>query len=644
MSLFRHFTVWFIVVLSLASTPLYGESSSGVAGRGSDTARYYWRDLNIGGTAEICTLFWRKSQNEGGISATRARPADIPVIAVLRDTLGDANPENDRLTYVWLLTYERPSVDQRLLSAIPFFYWHPDEGPSSDHQRDTRPLLNLAEPEHATVAEFRRDLMQWAALDPSTVPIRAVSRTFRTNEVDEERLHLEESVSYLRQSPASTGEEGLTRKQIETVVARLELRKKLLGGLVSERQAARLGRHTSFQQEETRIRNWEQLRQCADKTGLVFQPLNVGATSGEYAMLSFPLGEPALKSGTSLKPVWKLLDIRDPWRNSRVQATYQRACTSARNLCGGESRLVPLAVYSLNYSRAPLLLVDFSNTEHLRLREMTQRSINEVTAGVLGISHFTNWYYFVAADIYNFYAGRHGAAMNQSARRDCYSQFRVELSIDTHLDPELRAELRQRMEALAINPLESNPSREIASAQKRYAQLQEEARPNGPLEARIENDRRHELVLDTETGKHIAFDQMIHELTFGAYTHRAKPAPQDLEALDRYRRIQYQLAFLDSLVNSGTPPEVSYESARIRNSVAEVSALISDVPSPVMRARATATFERLRELSLDTDLRADCSQAMASIRQPYPDTAASGGGDALGMSFEMSKSKMLHTQ
>ncbi len=46
----------------------------------------------------------------------------VPLVTVLRDTLGDLTPENDRLRYVWPLTYTRPTVRQKLSGAIPFLY------------------------------------------------------------------------------------------------------------------------------------------------------------------------------------------------------------------------------------------------------------------------------------------------------------------------------------------------------------------------------------------------------------------------------------------------------------------------------------------------------------------------------------------
>src|SRR4051812_37083816 len=76
--------------------------------------RYYWQAAPAGTTAELLTLFCHACSPEASGSQ------DVPVVSVLRDTLGDSDPKNDRVLYVWLLTSSRPSLGQRLLSAVPF--------------------------------------------------------------------------------------------------------------------------------------------------------------------------------------------------------------------------------------------------------------------------------------------------------------------------------------------------------------------------------------------------------------------------------------------------------------------------------------------------------------------------------------------
>lgn len=597
---------------------------------------YYWQVTPVQGTAQLLTLFCRAC----GLGNT---DQDLPLVAVLRDTLADSDPENDRVTYVWLLSYARLSIGQRALSAIPFFYWRVGDGSRSAH--DTAPLLDLTAPQHPVLSEFSRDLLQWTALDPMMMPVRATSRAYRTNSSDQERLHLEEAITYLRDAPVSNDDTALTRPQLDTVMARLELRKKLLGGLVPEEAAVRFGAESGFQQERVRSRNWEILRQCAERTGLVFEPLALAGAPDQYAILWFRLQSTPPQTGVSLNPVWKLLNITNPWTDQRLHhgaepslqqwrgRTYIRSFDENGSLLpagtpGGQpAKLVPLGVYGLNYPKLPLLLIDFRDKLHTRRHEMTQRTINEITSGVIGISHFTNWYYYVAADLYDFVVSRHGAAMDRAARLDSYSQFRVELALDRSLDADFRTELEHRLDSLALNPLGATPDRELRVATVRYAELQADAQSNGRLAVRLEKARRAELAAFGESKTKRVAEAVLHDATFGLYTHLAARDDTNLATLDRDRRIRYQLNFLDSLIRTGTQPEVAYDSIRIRAAVNELSGLVPQVQSRDVRARAASALERLGSLSRDAGVQDDCSIALAALRRTAgPVRAASAAG------------------
>jgi len=467
-------------------------------------------------------------------------------------------------------------------------------------------------------------LLQWTVLDGMATPIRATSRAYRANGVDYERAHLQEAISYLRQAPVASGATGLTENEVNIVIARLELRKRLLGGFVSDRRAENLGEREGFEQERIRSRNWELLRQSAERTGLVFEPIGLAGQDSEYGMLWLPSGAAAPAGGTDLGAVWKILNIRDPWTDPRVTSSKGWLFTRS----GDPRPLMPLAVYSLSYSKQPLLLIDFRDKLHLRRHEMVQRAINELTAGVIGISHFTNWYYYVAADLYDFVAGRRGRALDAEARLDSYSEFRTALALDHNLDPELRAEMRRRAESLAVNPLDASPERELETAMVRYDGLQDGADAADML-ARLDTTRRFELATYTESRGARFSQAALHGITFGLYTHRAKEAANDVEMLDRYRRADAALQFLDSLTRDGTAPEVACDSSRIHASVAKLAALIPEVHSDEIRAHAKAALLRVRELSRDSGVQTECLVALSSFvpkrEGQATETSASGG-------------------
>lgn len=594
---------------------------------------YYWKAMPVDGTAQLLTLFCKFCDaaplKEAGGSTfsselSQTFGGDVPLVSVVRDTLGDTDPHNDRLLYVWLLSYVRPNLGQQILSAVPFFYWRVRQGPDMLHSRNVAaPLLDLTTPEHALISGVGRQILQSSLLDPTAMPIRATSRAYRRNEADYERLHLEEAAAYLRSAPASDRSDSLSRAELNTLLARLELRKRLLGGLVAGKHTAHIGEEAGYAQERIRSRNWEVLRQCAERTGLIFEPLDLAGTHGSYAILWFPLHTARQSTGSSLKPIWKLLNMHDPWANRHFTQWhgpfFVRTLDENGSLLPERSRgphevqLVPLGVYSLDYPKAPLLLLDFRSSTRLRRAEMTQRAINDITAGVIGLSHFSNWYYYAAADLYDFIVSRHGAAMNQAERLDCYSQFRVALVLEREMDPELHSQMNRQVNSLAINPLESAPDKELHLSYAHYELLVDQAH-NGELAARIDRDRRAELADFGESARAHMLRVIFHDATFGTYTHRVKDNSEIMASLDRNRRILYRLNVLDSLAAAGTPPEVAYSTRRLQESVADLNRLMTSVHSASIRAHVARTLEQIKSASEDTGLQADCTNALASMQ------------------------------
>lgn len=589
---------------------------------------YYWKADPVAGSAQLVTLFCKgcgpalNSRESDGIE-------DIPLVAVLRDTLGDDDPANDRVTDVWLLGYANPGIGKKLLSAVPFFYWSVGDGSKSAPSANPKPLLDLTAPQHPVISEGERSILQWSLLDPMMMPIRATSRAYRANGLDDERLHLETAITYLHNAPVESDGSALTQAELDTVIARLELRKKMLGGFVSERRAAKIGEESGFEEERIRSRNWELLRQFAERTGLTFESLNVAGSGDDYGMLWFPLGQSAPNTGTDLKPIWKILNIRDPWSDEKLKGAgpFKYVRTSYSDTRNEQEQMVPLAVYSLTYPKLPLLLVDFRDQLHLKRHEMTQRSINEITAGVIGISHFANWYYYVAADLYDFVSGRHGAAVDQAERLDAYSRLRVALALDRQLDPALRKTMQARLDDVSVNPLGTAASREIRNAEIRYARLEEESGPGGHLSVLLDQQRRGEVADFSRSNTRLAWDLVLHTATFGLYNDRAPKSPTNAAKLDVDRRVNYELSFLDGLAQAGTAPEVAYDMARIDSSIKRLSALMPEVAEARVRRHAVATLQKVKSLSGSTELQADCSDVIAELTHPAPNqhTLPTGG-------------------
>ena len=58
--------------------------------------------------------------------------------------------------------------------------------------------MDLSAPENRMMLQVSRNLLQWTAFDPMTTPVRASTHAYGTNRQEDDRLHIEEAISYLR--------------------------------------------------------------------------------------------------------------------------------------------------------------------------------------------------------------------------------------------------------------------------------------------------------------------------------------------------------------------------------------------------------------------------------------------------------------
>jgi hypothetical protein len=583
--------------------------------------RYYWVATPVGDSAQLVTLL---CANCGPVTRPDRR---VPLVSVLRDTLGDKTRDNDRITYVWLLSLTRQSIGQRLLAGVPFFYWRVADGSTRiNDNRPVKPLMDLTKPEQPMSVQVTRDIVQWTVLDPLSMPVRASSRAYRTNEVARERSHLEEAIGYLQQAPTTDTGNGLSQAEVNMVIARLALRESLLGGLVGPRQAQRVGERELAEGETVRTRNWDLLRTFAEKSGLYFEALNVSGAPGDFAVLWFPTGSgDAEPLNSSHRAVWKALNLRDPWTDKRLQnwegPVFERSVDANGTLLPagvpgpGDLKLIPLGAYSLTYPKFPLLVIDFRDKLHVRRNEMTQRTINELTSGVIGISHFTNWYYYAAAGIYDFVASRHGRGMDAAHRVDSYAQFRSALALDGNLDPKLRTLLQQRIDSVAMNPLEGSPEHAVQVANAQYSALLNEA-SSGLLERRLQKTRESELANFGKTPQILASQAFLHTASFGLISPRYKSDDELIPELNRVRRVQANLNLLHNAESAGPNPEVTYDPVRLRAAVQELSRLLPGVRSGKVKADAIVVLRRLSDVTKDPELQADCAVGLMAIEEP----------------------------
>ncbi len=471
----------------------------------------------VTGGAELLTVF----------ASVPDQKDEVPLVSVLRDTLGDIDPANDRLRYIWTLTSASPSLLQRAAAAIPFFYFRPDLGKNAD--KSPKAVIDLGDTSGTVWNALAQQIIQVAAIDSNGAIIRAATRRYRINLSDRRRVHLMESlavVSQLEDLPEIR--ESFSEAELLEIQARMNLAGHTMGGLVTEGKLSEAYFKQRTTIHETRGHNWELLRQRAEANGLYFEPMGLGSAP-THAMLWIAREDAANQEHPFQS---KFLGISNPYNDARVRDWT--GLTIERD--GRE--WIPLALYGLDYPKVPLLLVDFRNTFAPRRREMIARATTDVVTGLIGYSKWGNWPYMAGSFVWNFALTRRGSATNSQLRLRAYSEVRRWLALDHDIPPVLRRDLQERLETLGVNPLDESVAAEMRVAQHQYAALQKYAADPKGLIVRLNKDRADELT----TYKHKSAARVgfafARVLTLGAYKHRESSQGEDLViALDQNRRI-----------------------------------------------------------------------------------------------------------
>src|SRR3954447_9206717 len=330
-------------------------------------APFFWRTTTVADNAEVLTLFvTRPVLSAGGVTH-----APIPVLAVLRDSLGDPDHRTDRIRYVWLLSSPQPGFQQQLLSALPFFHWHVDAR-KSEAKHLPKPLLDLRHPTHQMEKRAWEIAIPRIASGLPELEVGAKVNPFFANRSDHDRRNVGQALSVLRRAPSSEETGNLSSSQLDMIIGRVLLSTTTTGGLATEAEIPSMRRSKEAGREIARLRNLELLRFSAERVGLYFEPLALGEQTSvpqgiRYGLLWSPVDGPIGVSGTSVEKTWQVLQISNPAKHARASASaaYRRTFAVDRNgavLPDGEKgestkELVPVALYSLTYPSMPLLLI-----------------------------------------------------------------------------------------------------------------------------------------------------------------------------------------------------------------------------------------------------------------------------------------------
>jgi hypothetical protein len=595
--------------------------------------------LTMKGGAELITIFGRmdglRESGEAG---------EIPLVSVLRDTLGDETPENDRLRYVWMLTYTQPSMAKRIAAAIPFLYR--SVGNKKNVSGPPSPIMNLSHAKRATWNKFFWWGLQNAFFDTYGIPLKASSRSYRQNLSDYRKAHIAQALSILgtyeniqtrlhddseflakrtdealnddptlddASTPLVDLHRAFTPTEMIELRARLLLSQKTFGGLYGpDRFDGTVARYVAKSLDASG-HNWELLRQRAETEGLYFEPLLMPDGTATHALLWVAKNDLADRSFSG-----RFLNISSPWKDQKLRNwngysetrffDSDNRRTSADAPDARRVEMIPLAVYGLNHPKIPALLIDFRDGLNPKKREMSRRVFNDVAKNVLSLSSFGNLPYLAGRKVYGFLTGRRGMDLNQPSRLPSYSELKLLLAFNSTIDPTLRDELQRRLETVSINPLSNDMMSEVALAQNQYAALVDFARRDNGLPAKVERDRREEMVPLVHGRATRFLFGMGNILTFGRYVHREDATPELEQRMEVARRIQYHTQFLQRAAKSSPQIEVAWDISTVRASLKFLAENASAANGSTAKV-AAQVFHR----TTDNDSRVLCLDVLSRV-------------------------------
>ena len=594
---------WLLSAVILTRAAVWAGSPPSVPAEPMGTARVRLETTPFANGSELLTVFVTLPADQS------LHYREMPVLSVVRDTLGTTDPESERLRDVWLLTAGRPSAFHNVESALPFIYWLHTPKPSTS----IRPvhLMDFGAPVRQTENAVAGLVVQGELLDPAGRALRTTSRSYRMNDAEDGRARAAEAVSALADAEQNPSTPPDVANDLARLHARLLLCNSLLGGLVRDRHLMLYHDRQDTERTMSRGHNWDLLRQAAEADKLYFESLSLDGGQPSWAMLW------VRRSDLAQAPQRfnaKLLHIADPFHDGRIASWrgYSELWWFDANgrhvddeVPGAvRDQVIPLALYSLDHPRVPLLLIDFQNGGAPRRRENAGQAADDVTRGLLGWSPIANWYYFMARTGFLFVTHREGAADDRTARVRAWAELSYALTSSGDIRPGLREALQQNVHAPVFDPQHERVDAEAALAWKRWEML---TGAESPVPNLVESRRRAELAA-------VEHDQMarfrfltLRVATLGAYDHRDDTSDMT-ERLEWARRVQWNRDYLAQVAGAPRPVELTWDAERVREGIAAMNRLLE--LQPVGRDDISPLLARLAVNTDDDSIRRLCLEAL----------------------------------
>lgn len=566
------FLIAVFAVLSVGvSAQTVDEPAKQIIAAANDTPDFRVEKIPVAGGAEIITIFARKD-NFG--DKMRDGATEMPLLSVMRDTLGDDRPENDRLRYVWMHSHTRASFWQKAAAFVPFLYTR------TTNKKDlgTKPPPHVADmnSNHNGIwgqvlwVVFKKMILGEMGVGPKASVLQ-----YRQNAQDYRRTSVAKALTVLSLFESVAGEKFLSDAESKDIQARLWLTDKTFGAMMPDEELERVYDKELLKKRDTRGRNWDLLRQYSEAQGLYFEPMEMPDGTARHATVWIAAEDLAENKGRKFDR--RFLNIKDPWNDAKLAkwkgyTQVKWFDDDGRIVEHGTAdakpkTLIPLALYGLDNPKIPTILVDFRDTRNAKRREMSKRVLNDVTTNVLSISPFSSIPFFFGKFLYDFVTGRRGADVNQASRLRSYAQLKMLLALDATLDVNFRTDIAARVEKVSLNPLENDLAVEADLARTQYRNLIAFAKRSDGLPALIDRDRREEMVKLAHSGKRRALFTVARFLSLGLYTHREKATPEMIAKLDIRRQLNYHERVVNEIAFKSVNPEIDSDVSALRRSL-----------------------------------------------------------------------------
>ena len=562
--------------------------------------------LKIEGGAELVTIFYKTNGTFDKPGPEESKY--VPLLSVLRDTLGDEVMENDRLRYVWMLTYTKPSTMQKLMAAIPFNYrrW----GSKREAGKTVPPpIVDINGSSGQIWDAILWQIIRRGYAGPVGNRLKMYWGPIRQNTAEYKRTGIAEALTILSLYEQVQGERVFTDQEMLDIKTRLGLTEKPFGGQMQRENYLRANDRSLVEANANRGQTRELLRRFTEAQGLYFEPLEMVDGKAKHA-IAWVFKED-LESNKGRAWEGRFLNIKSPWGDKRlldwkgyseVRWFDEESREVEPNTPDAVSKtLIPLAVYGLDHPKIPIILVDFRDTGNPKKREMTTRAFGDVMGNVLSFTQGGGIALTLGKLVYGFVLGRRGTDMNQPSRLRSYSQLKMILAMDESLNEELRKEIAKRVEKTSINPLENDLDAELRLARGQYRNLVEYAKsPNG-LRLKLEKDRIEEMTLAAHGGKMPLKHTIAQLMTFGLYKYRVKATPELAAKADLLRQLGYHERKIRETAYYSVRPEVDSNVAVLMSSLNFVAQKGS-----LAGGKTAKAIGKLFAGSLDDEIRTAC--------------------------------------